>query len=155
MDILNKVIFKVKNKKVRVKHIIFILLVIILLLMLCKCEKDATDKKKKKEEAIKDVCTVTNGNLNTLDVLLARTDLCSDKWFQDLSDYVDRLRDQNSILKDKESSKDKKIYALQQDIISVLEELENKQDIQTVDKLEKKVNEYKKYYDDNCKNGDK
>lgn len=148
MQYLNFVLFTIKEREVRVKHVILPILILLLLLLLCKCSGDMTDRQK--EVAIDDVCAVSNTNLDALNLLLQRSDICSEEWFDDVDSYVKRLKDQNSLLEDKEGVKDKQLYQMQEDIIDALEVFEKKQDDVSIDALEKLFEEYQTYYHTYC-----
>lgn len=150
MQVLNKVLFRVKGKAVKVRELVILIMILVLLLLLYRCENQKKEEDKKREDAISDVCGVSKSNINELENLLSRSDLCSDDWYNDLEDYVSRLKDQNKVLKAKKGEKNENLYKLQNNIIEALESFVQQQDVKAVNKLQDKVKEYKKYYDKNC-----
>ena len=151
---MGKIIFQCKYFKIRVRDLAIALVLLLLLFFgLKSCQHENTEKKK--EEKIEDLCTMMNENLNDLDRLLSRADICSSKWFDDVEDYIMRLQDQNRILKEKKNKDAQEVLKLQTDIEKQLQKFKKDQKTKDVDDLQKTVKQYKKQYDNSCAFGKK
>lgn len=140
---MNKIKRVIKSKKFKVVLII-VLLLLLLLFLLKGCQREIEVKK---EQAINDNCVIKKNNLEVINELLNRTDLCSIKWFHDLDDFIIRLKDQNTYLE----SKDKDLYLKQEDIIEQLELFKKDQSSEKVTELKKSVEDYLNNYLLTCK----
>lgn len=155
---MNRILFTCKYFKIRVREVLIALLVLILLffgLNACQNNEVEKEKEKKKEEKIENICTFTNENINILNQLMSRVDLCSEDWFKDLNDYITRLEDQNKYLEKKNKKEFETVLSYQKEFLKDLEGFKDNQDDTTIDKMEKSFKEYKKLYDGKCMKGEK
>lgn len=146
---MNKVLFKCQYFTIRVREVLIVLLVLILLFFcLRSCQNNETEKKK--EEKITDVCKFTNENINDLNRLLSRADLCSEGWYKDLDAYITRIEDQNKYLKKRENKESKTVLKYQDKLFKKLKAFKKEQKNKNIDELEKSFKEYKRFYDSKC-----
>jgi|GEM_PF-1152251 len=146
------VFFRYKNFKVTLRDVGIVVILLLLLFSLVKCRrKDSTDVSLKKAEAIQETCSFSKHNLNALQVLLERSDLCSEQWFNDYQDYMSRLKEQNELLKPMESKSAKEIYSVQLKLLEALENFYNQQNETHLNQLKEKVEAYQEMYHGLCK----
>lgn len=136
--------FKITTREIGV----IIVLLILLLFALVRCEDT---ERTKKIEALEDTCTFSKRNLHTLEDLLERSDICSERWFEDYRDYMHRIEEQNGLLETRTSKGSKGIYPLQVELLKALETFYEKQDETNLKELQEKVEKYQKYYGGLCK----
>ena len=146
---MNKIIFKCKYFKVRVKEVIIVLaLLLLLFLVLSSCEKQEIERKK--DEKIENTCVFSNENFNDFNRLLERADLCSEGWFKDLDAYITRLEEQNIRLEKKKGKQYKEVLKYQKAFYEDVKKFKEKQSIEAIDEVEKSFIKYKKYYETYC-----
>lgn len=159
---MNKIIFKCSYFTIRVKELLILLVLFILLfftLQSCnvkekkKQEAEKQEITKRKEEKIVNICDFTNQNINNLNQLLSRVDLCSQEWFKDFDDYIVRIEEQNSYLEKKEESEYKEVMKYQIDMVKKLKGFKQKQGEESIEELEKSLTNYKNMYDEKCGKG--
>ena len=152
-ELWNRELYGYKNKKIRVKNIIIIILIILLLLIVQRCAHQESNNQKieaQKIEALKEPCQIIKLNLVDLEELLNRSDLCSEEWFKDYNNYLDRVKDQNRILKNEEDLISKELLILKIELQESLKEFYLKQDEATINDLKNKIEGYNNYYMINC-----
>ncbi|TDW14692.1 hypothetical protein EDD63_1342 [Breznakia blatticola] len=149
-EIWNKVLFTVKTKEVKVKHVVVVLLLLLLLLLLQQCTS-VKDDDQKKADTIENVCELASINTDELQILLERSDLCSEKWYEDYEDYEDALVEQHKLLKKHEGKKQKQLYKKQEVLIKAVKEFKEKETEASVNALEKAYEEYRTYAKSVCK----
>lgn len=136
---MNKILFQHGSLTLRVREVVIAVIVIIIILFgLSRCSSPNIGRLKL--QAISDKCKFTNNNLSDLNDLLKRSDLCSTTWFNDLDNYITRLKEQNDLIKNKPGYKD--IYKIQDKLVNKLEEFKEKQTNQIIDELEIIIKEY-------------
>lgn len=151
---MGKIIWECGHFKIRVREVIITLVVLILLFFcLRSCQENETKKLEdlKKENKISNVCTFEKENINDLNKLLSRSDLCSEEWFHDYGTFIDRMEDQNKLLKKKTGSKFKGTYQAQNKLLEKLKLFDKAQNDKEIDQLEIGIKEYKQYYEKGCK----
>lgn len=146
---MGKIIYQCKYFKIRVRDLAIALVLLLLLFFGLKCCQHEKIEKKKVEKT-EDLCTLMNENLNDLDRLLSRADICSSQWFDDVEDYITRLQDQNRILKEKDKQDAQEVLNLQTDIEKQLLKFKKYQKTKDVEDLQKAVRQYKRHYDNKC-----
>ena len=137
------------NKK-RATIIILIIVVIILLLLLKCCTKGSgntdPDDSVKIAEAIKDIRGLMLNNIDDLENLLSRADLCSEEWFEDLDRFILDLEDQLTLMINKNDSNYDKVITAQRNLITALKSFRAEQTLETTNELEKVFDEYRAVY---------
>lgn len=104
----------------------------------------------KKKKKIINVCSFTRFNINDIEYLLSRADLCSEPWLDDLDVLIEGIQEQNQMIKDKEEKEYKELYAVQKKLYDSLVDFRKVQDVEEIDALEKALMEYKAHYDKTC-----
>ena len=141
---MNKILYQGKHVTVKIREVIIaIIIIIILLLVLCKCSAKKADELNLKLSAIERIEEFPKRNVNDIIELLNSADLCSERWYKDVDDYISRLEEQNELLKDKSSSEYKEVYEVQVKLLEKVKSFREKQDEKTIKELEEVVNEYK------------
>lgn len=136
---MNRIVFSAGKWKIKVRDIMLVIIITILLLFALKsCQNDD-----KKETAIANACNLTGNNLTNLDKLLARADLCSEQWYEDVDDYIKGLEGQNELLKNKKDKQSKKIYDSQTKLLQAVKDFKENQNVETIAALEIQVKDYK------------
>lgn len=150
---MNKILFKCQYFTIRVREVLILGVVLVLLFFGLKaCQNN--EKEKQKEEKIVNICGFTNENINDLNKLLSRADLCSEGWFKDLDAYIERIKDQNTYLsKKKEKTDFKKVLKYQKKLLNDLKNFKAEQKDENIEKLKKTFQAYKKFYDGKCTKG--
>lgn len=99
-------------------------------------------------------------NVNDLNTLLERSDLCSEAWFKEYDAYINRIREQDELLikemtkEDSKSSDTKDVYEAQESLLKVLEAFRKKQAEHEVELLETELKAYIRYYHQDCDRGE-
>ncbi|MDF9837548.1 hypothetical protein [Breznakia sp. PFB2-8] len=148
-EFLNKILFYIKKRPVRVKDVLIIILIILLLLALCRCNKEKT-KDQKIEDAVSDICKFPKQNAKDLTALLSSGDLCSEAWFEDVDDFIERLEVQNKALKKNHSKQAEALYKKQAELVKCLKAFRKDQSKKTIDALEKAFKAYQKQAKKGC-----
>lgn len=143
------VIMQTQYFKITVREVIVALVMILVLsFTLVRCEDNGYLQR---VEALEDTCTFSNRNISALHDLLERSDLCSERWFEDYQDYMDRLIEQNEILETMDTKRAKEIYPIQVKLVNVLKNFYDNQSEGTLKDLQKQVEKYHDYHKGICK----
>ncbi|MFV0393969.1 MAG: hypothetical protein ACK5LC_06190 [Coprobacillaceae bacterium] len=147
--VCNTVIFEYKRFNLKLRDVgVAIITIAILLFALVSCDNNG---RMEMLEALEDTCTFSTRNLHSLEDLLERSDLCSDKWFKDFKDYINRIEEQNELLDTMKSKRAKEIYPLQVNLLEALNDFYENQDDKTLKTLKDKVESYQGYHQGLCK----
>lgn len=146
---MGRIIFQYHRLKIRVRDVV-LFMVLILLLFFCMKGCQNTEIKKKKEDKVNQPCVLMEENVHELNELLKRNDLCSDDWYRDLDDYRERLEEQNILLRKQTDKEDQTLLQLQENIGTALDALRKTPQGETIDELEKAVQEYQSNYRQRC-----
>ena len=148
--VIERVVFFLRINKKRATIMALIIVVIILLLLLKCCTKDKgikePDDSVKIAEAIKDIRGLMLNNIEDLENLLSRADLCSEEWFEDLDRFIMDLEEQLTLMINKNDGNYDKVITAQRNLITALKSFRDQQTKETTDELEKVFNEYRAIY---------
>lgn len=146
---MGRIIFQYHRLKIRVRDIV---LFMVLMLLLFFCMKGCQNAKieNKKEDKVNQPCVLMQENIHELNELLKRNDLCGDDWYRDLDDYRERLKEQNVLLRKQMKKEDQTLLPLQENIVTALKALREAPQAETIDELEKAVQEYQSSYRQRC-----
>lgn len=142
---MDRIIFSVYSKHVRVKHVLIIAVCILLLFLLTFCRDTQDQKKKTPIGTTLSTCEKSSRELIQLELLITRGDLCSDAWFKEIHAYQEEL--QLAIKQEKNKTFKKEKQKLH-DAIEVLLKDTNEE---TITQLEDKVLSYRSVYQSACK----
>lgn len=138
---MDRVVFRIGKIEVTIKRVVITLIIVVLLLFaVSRCSDTNIDKKK--EETINNVEQLVSNNINDLNSLLKRSDLCSEDWNKDLDFYIERINEQNSLLQKKTDEVSVEVYLLQVTLYHELVSFKSNQNINNIDKLENAYNSY-------------
>lgn len=149
MKLVNKILFHVKGKPVKVRDVLILLLILLLLLLFTRCGKEKT-KQEKIEDAVSDGCKFPKQNIKDLNDLLSSGDLCSERWFEDVDAFIQRLEDQNKALKKTSGEQSKALYEKQKTLIKQLKAFRQEQSEANVNDLERAFKAYQKQAKKGC-----
>ena len=131
--------------------IIALVIVVIILLLLLKCCTSGSgntdpDDSVKIAQAIKDIRGLMLNNIDDLENLLSRADLCSEEWFEDLDRLILDMEDQLALMINKNDSNYDKVITAQRNLITALKSFREKQTLETTNELERVFDEYRAVY---------
>ena len=133
-----------KRKKIII-GVILAIIVIILLLCLKFCSKqDGGDIIG--PPVINNCEQLMINNIDDLENLLARADLCSEEWFEDLERFITDLEEQINIMKNQNKAELAEALEVQETLLSALKGFREVQDDETLAALEAAVNQYREAY---------
>lgn len=112
-------LFSCQYFKIRVREVLIIMMVLVLLFIGLKACGSNEDEKK--EDKIEKVCTFTKENINELERLMRRADICSKGWFKDVEAYLTRLEEQRELIKKKNTKEHKAVLKLHNEVLNKLE----------------------------------
>lgn len=146
---MGRIIFQYHRLKIRVRDIVLIMVLILLLFFCMKgCQK--AEIANKKEDKVNQHCVLMQENVHELNELLKRIDICSEDWYRDLDDYCERLNEQNRLLRKQMKKEDQTLLQLQENMVTALKALREAPQGETIDELEKAVQEYQSSYRQRC-----
>lgn len=153
---MNKVLFRIKGKEIRVAHVLAILIILILLFFVLKSCSKKNEDEQLKEDKLNQVCTLEKDNLGKLRELLERADLCSEQWFKDYRALISGLEEQ-STLQDKGANKDAsvKLGETHKQLIESLKDFDEEQSVDNLDKIDVAIKEYLSENNSKCLGEDK
>ena len=130
-----------KNNK-RTYIAIGTVIVIIILLLLLKCCTGSDGP----PTIIEDKPTLLINNMNDLENIFERADLCSEEWFEDYDKYIEDLEEQIGILKKEDSIDYTDAIKAQEELLRTLKEFREVQDEININEVEKEFKEYREVY---------
>lgn len=146
---MNKILFQYNDYLLKGKHVFILYFVIVLLLFGFKsCSMHNINKLK--EEMISDFCSFTSDNVNDLNTLLSRADLCSDDWFTDYQIFLDRIAEQAILIAQINTIQYYTLGIAQVKLYNALEKIHLEQNLENIDELEIYFKEYKSYIESYC-----
>lgn len=155
---MGHILYKGKHITIRIRDV-GILIILLLLFFFClrSCTDHALDAKK--EDKIKDHCTIMKINVNDLNKLLERSDLCSEAWFKEYDAYINRIKEQDDLLikemsEESKVSDTKGVYEAQESLLKALKAFRKKQTEAEVELLKAELKVYVRYYHENCDRGE-
>ena len=149
---------RLDNKKIRIRiRDVVIIVILLILFFFCvqSCERQRTDALK--EKRIQDHCAIMKINVNDLNALLQRSDLCSEQWFQEFDIYCERLDEQELLLrqeKEETKSSDEAMAEKQAQLRKALKQFKDTPTMAQVTILETEYKAYMNYYHEQCDRGE-
>jgi hypothetical protein len=153
-DFLNTIVYSHHRITIKVREIIISIFVVVFLLFFGLRSCTNNTEYLQRMDALEDTCAFPKDNINRLFDLLERADICStDDWFSDYDDYIIRITEQNELLIDIKSEKHQDIYDVQVKLLDAMENFRDKQNEETLTKLQEEVENYQGLYSGICKGG--
>lgn len=155
---MKHIIYEGKYIKIRIRDaLIWITLLLLFFFCMRGCEQRSLQAKK--EDKIQDHCLIMKANVNDLNELLKRSDLCSEAWFREYDAFMKRLIEQNALLKQEAETAQTQnnateVREIQQEVITEMETFQNRPSMKQVEGLETAVKVYSRYYHEQCERGE-
>ena len=155
---MKHIIYEGKQITIRIRDVV-IGIILLLLFFFCVRSCVQTSIQATKEDKIQDHCLIMKTNVNDLNALFKRSDLCSEAWFREYDAFIERLKEQEVLLDQEAQSTQihttaKEIRELQAEIEKEMQSFRKEPSIPKVEQLEQKVKAYSRYYHETCDEGD-
>jgi len=145
---LNKTVFIFDEKEIKIRDLLILLLLFLLLFSLTMCREKNNNEKKQEviNTVVSESCKFYALNIEELSTLLIAANICEKEWYEELDDFIIRLKEQNVglIIDGREGALEIENYQVK--LVEALESFRKNSNQTTLDNLKEAYGQYATNY---------